>query len=254
VCEYWIGDLDIGRMQFTPSAHGVLDAGDAYASNISVDDKGRTILWLWGRTNTPQGKGWGSVICMPRLISIGADGYLRQRPAPEFETLRGAVRTFGATALDKPFVPEGVAADCAEIEAEFSGVGTYGLELRKAADGKAGVVVSMQGNYLNVGSARAFVGGAERHRLRIFLDKRSIEVYVDDGVTALYNWLDAAPGALGVSVFGQSAAGRGGPQAAGGLGGPPQPAYLTNRQAPRLESLKVWPMRGAQLSMEKFKG
>lgn len=24
-----------------------------YASNISLDDKGRTLLWLWGRTNTP---------------------------------------------------------------------------------------------------------------------------------------------------------------------------------------------------------
>ncbi|MEO8597658.1 MAG: glycoside hydrolase family 32 protein [Candidatus Solibacter sp.] len=253
VCEYWIGDLDIGKMQFLPSAHGVLDAGDAYASNISVDDKARTILWLWGRTNTPQGKGWASVIAMPRILSIGPDGYLRQRPAPEFETLRGTVKTFGATALDKPYPLEGVATDCAEIEAEFSGTGTYGLELRKAADGKPGIVVSMQGNYLNVGAARAFVGNAERHRLRIFLDKRSIEVYADDGATALYNWVDAGQDALGISVFGQAAAGRGSPQAAGGLGGPPPPALVTNRQPPRLEALKMWPLRSARFSMERFK-
>ena len=69
-CEYWIGDLDVERVQFTPQAHGVLDAGDAYASKISVDDRGRTILWLWGRTNTPQANGWGSVITMPRILSL----------------------------------------------------------------------------------------------------------------------------------------------------------------------------------------
>ena len=244
VCEYWIGDLDIGKMQFSPTAHGVLDAGDAYASNISVDDKGRTLLWLWGRTNTPQGKGWGSVITLPRILSIGADGYLRQQPAEEFETLRGAERTFAASGLEKPVPLEGVATDCAEIEAEFSGFGTYGLELRRSSEGKPGIVVSMQGPYLNVGSARAFVGNAERHRLRIFLDKRSIEVFAEDGVTAVYNWLDAGPKELGITAFGQPGGGR-------GFGGGPGGA--ANRQPPRLESLRLWPMRGARFDFERFK-
>jgi beta-fructofuranosidase len=244
VCEYWIGDLDIAKMQFSPTAHGVLDAGDAYASNISVDDKGRTLLWLWGRTNTPQGKGWGSIITMPRSLAIGTDGYLRQRPVPDFETLRGEPRTFETTALEKPVSLEGVRTDCAEIEAEFSGFGTYGLELRRPADGKPGIVVSMQGAYLNVGSARAFVGNAERHRLRIFLDKRCVEVFADDGVTALYKWFDAGPNDLGIDVFGQPGTGR------GFLGGP---AGAANRQAPKLESLRIWPMRGARFTMDRFK-
>jgi beta-fructofuranosidase len=244
VCEYWIGDLNISRMQFIPTSHGVLDAGDAYASNISVDNQGRTLLWLWGRTSTPQGKGWGSVIALPRVISIGGDGYLRQRPAPEFETLRGALKTFPGAGLEEP-LPVEASTDCAEIEAEFSGSGTYGLELRKQADGKPGIVVSMQGAYLNVGSARAFVGNAERHRLRIFLDKRSIEVFVDDGVTALYNWFDAKEKDLGISAFGQAGTGRGfGPAGPGGAG---------NRQPPRLEALRIWPMRGARFNMDRFK-
>jgi beta-fructofuranosidase len=240
VCEYWIGDLDIAKMQFLPTAHGVLDAGDAYASNISTDDKGRTLLWLWGRTNTPAGKGWGSVIAMPRLLSIGPDGYLRQRPAPEFETLREAEKTFPAGNLDKPLPLEGAATDCAEIDAEFSGAGTYGLELRRSAEGKPGIVVSMQGGYLSVGSARAYVGNAERHRLRIFLDKRCIEVFADDGVTAVYNWLDAGDRDLGIGVFGQAAGGRGG-------------AGTPNRQPPRLESLKLWTLRAARFTLDKFR-
>jgi sucrose-6-phosphate hydrolase SacC (GH32 family) len=65
-----LAHFDIASMRFSPSAHGVLDVGDAYASNISLDDKGRTLLWLWGRTNTPPEKSWGSVITMPRILAI----------------------------------------------------------------------------------------------------------------------------------------------------------------------------------------
>jgi hypothetical protein len=132
------------------------------------------------------------------------------------------------------------------LEVEFSGVGTFGLELRKSAEGKPGIVVSMQGAYLNVGSARVFVGNAERHRLRIFLDKRCIEVFADEGATALYNWFDAGPNDLGAGVFGQVGAGRG---FFGGGGG----ANAANRQPPKLESLKVWPMSGARFTFDRFK-
>lgn len=239
-CEYWIGDLDVDRVQFTPHAHGVLDAGDAYASNISVDDRGRTILWLWGRTRTPESKGWGSVITMPRILSIAADGFLLQQPAPEFESLRGAPRTFPAAALDQPFVPANVFTDCAEIEAEFTGSGTFGLELRRGSDGKPGVVAAIQsgfqGAYLDVGNSRAFVGAAARTRMRVYLDKRTIEVYVNDGTAAVYNPVDAEASALGIAVFGRAGAGRGG-------------AALP---APRLESLRIWPMKAAQFSLDHF--
>jgi beta-fructofuranosidase len=252
VCEYWIGDLDAGKMQFSPTAHGALDTGDAYASNISVDDKGRTLLWLWGRTNTPPERGWGSVIAMPRSLSIGPDGYLQQKPVTEFQTLRGTVKEFPGAALDKPSPLAGVASDCAEIEAEFSGLGTYGLELRRSAEGKPGIVVSVQGAYLNVGNARTFIGNAERHRIRIFLDKRCIEVYVDDGVAAVYNWFDAGINDLGMALFGQPAPVRALPPSASGRNGG---AGVPDRNAPpKLESLRIWPMQAARFDLSRFKG
>jgi len=239
VCEYWIGDLDIARVQFSPTAHGVLDPGDAYASNISADEKGRTILWLWGRTNTPPERGWGSVMTMPRILSIGPDGYLRQRPAPEFETLRGEPKAFPGRSLEQPFVAGGAETDCAEIEAEFSGGGRSGFELRRSSDGKPGVVVSIERGYLSVGAARAFVGPAERYRLRVFLDKRCVEAYANDGTAAVYNWFDAGKDDRSIAVFGQAAGSRGGP--------------APNRAAPpRLEGLKIWPMRDARFSLDHF--
>jgi beta-fructofuranosidase len=237
VCEYWIGDLDTAAVRFTPQAHGILDAGDAYASNISVDDKGRTLLWLWGRTNTPEGRGWGSVMTMPRILSIGPDGYLLQRPAPEFESLRGPLKTFPARGLETPFVPDDVAEDAAEIEAEFTGNGAFGLELRRSSTGKSAVTVTIQGGYVNVGNVRAFVGNSGRYKLRAFLDKRCLEVNVNDGVAAIYNWFEAGLQDRGIAVFGRPGNGRGG----------------TTPEPPRLESLKVWTMQPAKFSLEHFR-
>jgi beta-fructofuranosidase len=254
VCEYWVGDLDIHRMRFEPTAHGILDAGDAYASNISVDDQGRALLWLWGRTDPHEtwfmpsasvcNKRWSGVITMPRLLSIGSDGFLRQRPVPEFELLRGELRSFPSSLLGKPALIEGLATDCAEFEAEFSGAGTFGFELRRSAQGKPGIVVALQKSlkdaYISVGSARAFVGNADRYHLRVFLDKRCIEVFVNDGTTALYNWFEAEPNDLSVAVFGEPAS---------------VPAFFAGQidpSPPRLEWLKVWPMKAAKFSLDRF--
>jgi beta-fructofuranosidase len=240
-----------------PSAHGTLDPGSAYASNISLDSKGRTILWLWGRTGAmmfgqpaqPDEKAWAGVITMPRVLSIGADGYLVQQPIPEFETLRGPVHSVEAQAIDKPSVLGGISTNCAEIEAVFTGSGTCGLELRRSVDGKPGVVVSVQSSYqgafLNVGNVRTFLTPAEQYKLRIFLDKRCIEVFANDGVAAVYNYIDAPVSDTGIAVFGQPA---------------PPPRFPGGRllagfsapKPPRLESLKVWPMKGADFSLEHF--
>jgi beta-fructofuranosidase len=257
-CEYWVGDLDVAKVRFTAEAHGVLDAGNAYASNISFDDKGRTILWLWGRTNTPAGKGWAGVMTMPRIVSVGPDGFLRQQPAPEFETLRGEVKTFPARELgEKPFVLEGAPDDATEIEAEFSGNGAFGFELRRSAEGKPGVVVSLQRGNLAVGDVRAYVGNATRNKIRIFLDKRCIEVFVNDGVAAVYNPVEAAREDQGIAVFAQvgGTGGRGGMPAGGGPPPGAPPAAGANRPTPspiRLESLRVWPMKPATFSLDHF--
>jgi hypothetical protein len=145
--------------------------------------------------------------------------------------------------LDKPAVLEGLSTDCAEFEAEFSGTGTFGLELRRSAAGKPGIVVSIEasfgGAYINVGSARAYVGSADRYKMRVFLDKRCIEVFVNDGMTAVYNWFDAGSNDLGVAVFGQIAT-------------PPKAFSQVAPAPPRLESLKVWLMKPARFSLDRF--
>jgi beta-fructofuranosidase len=238
--EYYVGSLDIDKVKFTPEVHGILDAGAAYASNISHDDRGRTILWLWGRTNTPPGRGWNGVMTLPRILSIGADGFLRQEVPTEFRALRGDAKTFPGVQLGESPLPLDGVSDTAEIEAEFSAGNftTFGFEVRRA--GKPALIVAIDRGTLTVGNAKAYVGNAERYRLRLFLDKRCLEVYVNDGAVALYNFIDAPVGDQGLAVFARTV----------------NPGFGTRANRPpasvRMESLKAWPMKPAVFSLEQF--
>jgi len=244
-CEYFVGNLDLQKVKFTPETHGILDPGEAYASDISLDDQSRTILWLWGRTNTPPGRGWNGVMTMPRILSIGADGFLRQNAPPEFQKLRGEAKIFpGAQLVDSPLPLEGIPGDAAEIEAEFSadGVATFGFEVGRSAAGKPALTVAIHQAVLTVGNWRAYVGNAERYKLRIFLDRRCLEVDVNNGSVAVYSSLDARTEEQGLAVFGRTAD--------FGFGN----YTALNRPAPtvRLESLTAWPLKPASFTLDNF--
>jgi sucrose-6-phosphate hydrolase SacC (GH32 family) len=169
---------------------------------------------------------------MPRILTVGPDGYLRQQPAPEFEKLRGQPITLKPADLtETPLVLNGVEGSALEIEAEFSGrrASSIGLELRRSADGKAGATVSISGaGMLSAGKAETLIGENDRHKLRIFLDKRAMEVYANDGQAAIFTNVDAGPRDLAIAAF-----------ARGGKA--------------RLESLRAWPMKAAEFNLDRYK-
>jgi beta-fructofuranosidase len=250
-CEYFVGELDLAKPQFIPETHGVLDAGNAYASNISVDDRGRTILWLWGRTNTAPEKGWNGVMVLPRILSIDADLFLRQQPAPEFEALRGAAVTRPAFDVPPgaPLRLDDVSGDCLELAADVlpGTASEIGFDLRCNSDGRPGLSVRIvRPGTLVVGTARAAISrGLARYRLRIFLDKRVVEVYVNDGEAAIYGAVDAPTSDTAAAAVSQQAVGR--PRSGGS---PPGGAAPTG---PRIEGLTVWPLKPARFGLDRFK-
>src|ERR1035438_3814712 len=175
-CEYFVGSLDLARGKFTPDTHGVLDPGQSYASNISYDDRGRTLLWLWGRTDFDPAKGWQCSMTMPRVLSIDEDGFLLQNPTPEFETLRGDVRTMPAAPLDLQPLAASFAGDCLEIEAAFTleQADAVGLRVRVPVGGgkPAAEIAYTPGNGLfSVSAAGAPIGRRKQVRMRVFLDR-----------------------------------------------------------------------------------
>jgi beta-fructofuranosidase len=252
-CEYFIGQLDLARPRFTPESHGILDAGTSYASNISFDDRGRTILWLWGRTNTPPDRGWNGCMTLPRVLSIASDGFLRQQPPTEFETLRGAPVDVPPMELvaGTPSVLERIQGDSFEFTADvmLGGSAEAGFDLRRSASGTAGVAIRIaRPGTLVVGSVRTPISrGLDRYRLRVFADKRVVEVFVNDGEAAVFSTIDAADNDLAIAAVAQAAPPRaGGAGGAGGRGGAPAGNA-------RIENLKFWPMKAAQFSLDRFK-
>jgi beta-fructofuranosidase len=233
-CEYFVGDLDLAGGKFIPETHGVLDAGHSYASNISFDGTGRCILWLWGQTDTNPDLGWNGAMTMPRILSIGGDGYLRQTPAAEFQTLRGEATSIPAIALHNQFISlsDRIAGDCLEFDAEFAAdsASSLGLRVRRGADGKAGldIAFSPTSGTLSAGTAHTSVSLDKTIRLRGFLDKRLVEVYANDGEAAIFTTTDGGTDNIGVEAF-----------AAGG--------------SARLVSMKCWALKPASFSMDRFR-
>ena len=231
-CQYFVGTVDFEKVRFEPETRGVLDAGNAYASNISVDEKGRTILWLWGRTDNPEATGWNGVMVLPRVLSLGNDGFLRQQPAAEFEQLRGAeVSAQPVTLGAKPAALSGIGGDCLEFECTYRGGGEsdLALELRRSDAGKAGAMVGItRDGMLRVNGASTLIGQAPEYRLRIFLDKRVFEVYVNEGQAAVYAIAGAQKSDTGVA------------------------AYARGRES-QLSAIRAWPLKPAVFSMEYFR-
>jgi beta-fructofuranosidase len=250
-CEYFIGELDLAKPRFTPEVHGVLDAGVSSARNISVDDKGRTILWLWGRTNTPAEKGWNGCMTLPRLLSVGPDGFLRQQPATEFEMLRDGPVDVPTLDLppSTPMVINGVQGDSFEFVADIvlGGASEVGFDIRRAPDGKNGATIRIaRPGTLVVGNARASISrGLDRYRVRVFADKRVLEVYVNDGEAVIFGTIEPAEGRA-VAAIAQPLPPRGGGPGGAGRG----PTGPTGNA--RIENMRFWQMKPAAFSLDRF--
>ena len=196
---YFLGDIVDGR--FEAERQGVLDHGDFYAPQ-SLRDGDRLLTWGWlpetRSTSEQWDAGWSGALSLPRVLSVGADGRLRQRPAEEVAELR--TRRFR---LDPPAVLD--TGDRHRIDAEGRSIE---LRLDVSLSDAAAVELSIfesddraehtairytRENELVVdraASSRRGVGAADVQRmpvtpydaplsLRAFLDRSVIELYAN---------------------------------------------------------------------------
>ena len=86
---YFLGTAEDGS--FDVEQRGLLDHGDFYAPQ-SMRDGDRHLLWGWlpeARDRSAQwDAGWSGALSLPRVLTTGPDGRLRQRPAAEVADLR----------------------------------------------------------------------------------------------------------------------------------------------------------------------
>lgn len=91
VLHWFIGTID-NNMKLVVYNEGCVDYGDFFASQISFDGRGRTLMWGWLREDPRRGLltdgEWAGVQAIPRVISITEDNRLIQERLPEFDTIR----------------------------------------------------------------------------------------------------------------------------------------------------------------------
>jgi len=217
--KYWIGSFDVATLTFQPQKEGNLthnygrnkaegaswDRGFSSA-HVFFDEKKRCILYGW-ISGFKDGRGWNGCLGLPRVLSIGPDGLLRQRPAPELEKLRD--EHFGTAGLDLKkgrYLLKNAGGDTLEIKAAFDqgDAKSIGLKVRRSKDGKRAVTIRCDRQTLDVAGVKVplLLSGAEKAlTLHVFLDKSVMEVFVNDGRQAVAKVIYPPEKDVGIELF-----------------------------------------------------
>lgn len=172
--EWFVGDLNLATMKFTPRQRGVVDPGHFYAPNVLQEDSGRRVMWGWVN-GFPGGRGWLHCLTLPRILSVTDNDRLVQQPAPELAKLRGP-KLDSAT----------MRGDALELVAEIEprNAKAYGLRLRAPASGSGGIAIRCDATHLDIGGTRVPLPRRPDQptvKLHVFLDRSLVEVFADDG-------------------------------------------------------------------------
>lgn len=158
---------------------------DFYAPQTFEDCKGRRILIGWlGMDNEAYGNatvelGWQHCLTLPREITLGEDGKLRQLPIAEFEDLRKSESEHLDGDVKEYPLP-------LELEGETKGEGDFAIgfdgKLELRFDSAKGLF-SMTFSDEKYGSGRKVRNAeiAEVKSIRLIADMSSIEVYLNGG-------------------------------------------------------------------------
>jgi beta-fructofuranosidase len=217
--KYFIGSFDLETLSFKPEREGDLthnygadraegaswDRGFS-SPHVFFDGKGRCILYGW-ISGFKDGRGWNGCLGLPRILTLGPDGLLRQRPAPELSKLRDEHFRICELAVDDGgYVPENARGDALEIvtAVEPGDAKVFGLKVRRSKNGQSAVRISYDGSSLNVAGVKVPFELREEEKtltLRVFLDKSVLEVFVGDGREAVAKVIYPPPGDLGIELF-----------------------------------------------------
>jgi beta-fructofuranosidase len=200
--HYYVGD-QVG-FTFVPQTHGLLDHGGLYyAPQAFGDESGRRITFGWlleGRTQEAvDAAGWAGVQSLPRELSLGPDGDLRQRPVPELASLRAGHYQMKATVWEGR-QPVGIAGSALELDLVIDPRSATEVTLELLASphceectkvnydpGRRVLTMDTRGASLDAGAQGRLAEAPLTLEdgalfLRVFVDRSVIEVFANDRV------------------------------------------------------------------------
>ena len=196
---YMLGEMNYDTGIFTHGEFDLFDYGfDFYAPQIMQVPDGRCILiaWLdmWQTPMLEQNDGWAGMMTIPRELHI-KNGKIISTPVKELEALRGKKVSYENLLLNEPTTLEGVNGDVCELLAtiDLTKSKQFSIELRRSDNEKTvfsydnGIVKlnrDKSGEALN-GEREVTISAADELKLQIFIDRSSLEVFVNDGEAVL---------------------------------------------------------------------
>lgn len=198
-----IGAFDYETAEFKHGEFTELDAGfDFYAAQTFKDDNGRRILFgwmnMWEAAMPEQDHGWAGALTIPRELVFNESGKLLMKPIEELKLLRGEKSTFESVTVSGTEKLE-IAGDRLELMAEFSKgtAAAFGLNVRCSADSEEKTVIRFdtaeekiivdrnQSGSGEGGVRKAKVGSSQTIKMHVFIDRSSVELFVNDGETVM---------------------------------------------------------------------
>ncbi|RCW45435.1 GH32 C-terminal domain-containing protein [Paenibacillus prosopidis] len=231
--QYFVGDFDGKNFTNSNPTDKVLwvDYGaDFYAGMTFSDVKDRRI-WLgwmnnWHYAQTIPSAGWRGSMTVPRELMLtdkaGVGIRMQQTPAAELQQLRGAVTEIAAdTVTSSTYALQGIEGPAYEIIGEFTitdaSASRFGFNVHAGDGQKTAIGYDIARSKLFVDRTRSGIiefnkeFGFEAHeadyaagdtlKLRILVDKTSIEVFADDGAVVFTDQLFPDPAHNQVELF-----------------------------------------------------
>ena len=221
---YLMGRYDPESERFFEESDHAVDYGiDFYAPQTLLTPDGRRVMigWMqnWDTCNlhTPSTP-WFGQMSLPRELFI-RDGVLCQRPVRELEALAGEPVVYRHVEIaDEEFSLPGISGRMVDLEIELEPGETpynrFAVRFAKNASYHTGVSFRPGESVLKVdrkfsGSRRAIIHQRRakvRHergrlKLRLILDRYSVEVFVNDGEKVMTATLYTDPAADGITFF-----------------------------------------------------
>ncbi len=208
--KYLIGDYDTARDKFVVTSGGDFNFGPAapsgtHAPSATPDGKGGVIVLFNMNPGKPTA-GWNQIMTLPRRLTLSGGDRLSIVPAGDIESVRGGHQKVDATVLpaNREIVLDGITGNAMEIAAEIDTQGAPMVELNvlrspkreeytriaffrhRGYRGKS--LITLDTSYASVHpdvhsrapeTAPVAIGSRESLKLRVFVDKSVVEVFVN---------------------------------------------------------------------------
>ena len=232
--QYILGDYDKARDKFVATSSGLFNfgavkPGGVHAPSATPDGKGGVII-IFNMNPAKPTEGWNQIMSLPRLLRLAGKDDLRIEPAGDIESLRTSRQRVGTTQLpaNQELVLENIRGNAMEIVAEIDARKAQMFEMNvlrspnkeeytriafyrgRGYRGKS--IITIDSSYSSLlpdvasrapETAPVSLDKNEPLKLRVFLDRSVVEVFVNGKQCVAMRVYPSRPDSVGVSMRSQ---------------------------------------------------